>query len=74
MTTNITVNGRPTSVTGDTISYEELVALAYLRADYLYTVSVIYLRDDKKGRIPVPGESVEVREGMVVNVADTSRA
>lgn len=72
--THIIVNGRQHSVEGDTITYEELVALAFPSgpADVMY--SIMYsgpnIADGSLGK----GGSVAIKNGMKFDVSLTNRS
>ena len=75
-TVTIIVNGRPREVTGRTISYEEIVKLAFpddpSNQDIDFTVA--YANPHGKDGELVAGQEVHVREGMVFNVTKTNRS
>jgi hypothetical protein len=71
----ITVNGRSVTVTKDRYTYEEIVAIAFPSPDFANnTYKVTYFKEtEKKGEPPhertlTPGESVNVKDGMVFTV------
>jgi len=67
-TVTIIVNGRPREVTGKSISYEEIVKLAFpddpSNQDIDFTVA--YANPHGKDGELVAGQEVHVKEGMVV--------
>lgn len=75
-THTIIVNGRPREVTGQTISYEEVVKLAFpddaANQDTDYTVA--YANPHGKDGTLVVGQETNVKEGMVFNVTKTNRS
>lgn len=72
----VIVNGRPKEVTGKTLSYREVVQLAYpndpVTNDVEYTVA--YANPHGKDGTLVDGQDVHVKEGMVFNVRKTNRS
>lgn len=72
----IIVNGRPRTVSGKDISYQQVVNLAFPdgpAGDGIeYTVS--YANPHGRDGTLTPGESVHVKEGMVFNVTQTNRS
>ena len=75
-TTSIIVNGRPRDVIGKTISYEEVVKLAYPNdpANNEIDFTVVYANPHGRDGELVAGQSVHVKEGMVFNVTKTNRS
>lgn len=75
-TVTIVVNGRPRVVTGKTVSYEEIVKLAFpddpSNQDIDFTVA--YANPHGKDGELVAGQEVHVKEGMVFNVTKTNRS
>lgn len=75
-TVTIIVNGRPRDVTGKSISYEEIVKLAFpddpSNQDIDFTVA--YANPHGKDGELVAGQEVHVKEGMVFNVTKTNRS
>lgn len=75
-THTIIVNGRPREVTGNKISYEEVVKLAFpddpSNQDSDYTVA--YANPHGKDGTLVAGQGTTVKEGMVFNVTKTNRS
>lgn len=75
-THTIIVNGRPREVTGNKITYEEVVKLAFpddaSNQDSDYTVA--YANPHGKDGTLVAGQETTVREGMVFNVTKTNRS
>lgn len=75
---SIIVNGRPKSVEKEKLSFEEIVSLAF--GEYNVNPSVIYtisysMKDDKKEKgILVPGDSKNVKQGMIFNVTRTDKS
>jgi len=75
-TTTIIINGRKREVTEKTMSYEEIVKLAFpddpSNQDFDFTVA--YANPHGKDGELVPGQEVHVKEGMVFNVTKTNRS
>ena len=75
-TVSIIVNGRRRDVTGKSISYAEIVTLAFpddpSNQDIDFTVAYANPRG-KDGEL-VAGQEVHVKEGMVFNVTKTNRS
>jgi hypothetical protein len=72
---NIIVNARPRTTPQDTMMYEAIAALAGLRGTPTVVVSYRRCTDcHEHDRSPIPGERVPIHEGMIISVADTSRA
>ena len=75
-TTIIIVNGRQKEVTGKTISYSEVVQLAFpndqMNDNIEYTVA--YANPHGKDGTLVEGQSVHVKKGMIFNVTKTNRS
>lgn len=75
-TITIIVNGRQREVTGKTVSYEEIVKLAFpddpSNQDVDFTVA--YANPHGKDGTLVAGQNVNVKEGMVFNVTKTNRS
>lgn len=69
----IVVNGRTISVVGTSLTYDEIVYLAYSRPaeDLLYTVT--YKGPRSMGSV-VPGERIELDPGMIFNCMMTGVA
>ena len=73
----ITVNGRPKTVTTNSLSFDEVVELAYPggpRGDnWVYTVGYRRGEGDKSGSLS-EGDSVKVKDGMVFDVTQTDKS
>lgn len=74
----IIVRGRPRKVTGRTISFEQIVALAYnpVRTEPFIVYTVSYSRGPKanpEGDL-FRGQSVTIKEGMVFCVTETDKS
>ena len=70
----IFVNGKPREVEGKTISYDEVVRLAFPEGpfDIIYTVAYANLHGND-GTL-APGQDTKVREGMEFRVRKTNRS
>lgn len=73
--TNIIVNGRPRKVQGGSISYAEVVELAYpgeSGSGIVFTVT--YMGPQMPDGTLTEGQSVEIRNGVKFNVNKTNRS
>lgn len=72
----IIVNGRPKTVTGHQITYEQIVVLAFPGTPpsegTVFTVAFSY-EHGEDGTL-VAGQHTRIKEGMVVNVTKTNRS
>jgi hypothetical protein len=72
----IIVNGRQREVSGQSISYSQVVQIAFpddqANPDIEYTVS--YANPHGKDGTLVNGQEVHVKEGMIFNVTKTNRS
>ena len=74
-TTQIIVNGRSRTVTSKSVSYEDVVKLAYENPPRQLLTLTFYRGPFRKSEGSLtPGETTNVKDGMVFNVADTSGA
>lgn len=70
----ITVNGKPRTVTEHKLSYWDVVVLAFGdAADANINYSITYLRGEKED-ILKRGGSVVVKDGMIFNVTPTGKS
>lgn len=71
---DIVVNGKQRTVTEKTISYEQVVRLAFPEGplDILFTVA--YANPHGKDGTLAPGQDAHVKEGMSFNVVKTNRS
>jgi hypothetical protein len=73
----ITVNGRPKTVSSNTLTFEEVVELAFPggpRGDnWIYTVGYRRAEGDKSGSLSA-GDSVKLKDGMVFDVTQTDKS
>jgi hypothetical protein len=73
--TSIIVNGRNRTVVDKSISYEDVVRLAYEKPPRSLLTVTFYRGPFRKSEGSLtPGETINVKDGMVFNVADTSGA
>lgn len=73
--TNIIVNGRPKKVEGSSISYAEVVELAYpgeSSSEIVFTVT--YTGPQMPDGTLTEGQSVDIRNGVKFNVNKTNRS
>lgn len=70
---NIIVNGRPKKVPGPSISFEQVVALAFnpVPPNALFTVTWSHGNDE--GSL-TPGKNVPIRNGMKFDVTETGQS
>jgi hypothetical protein len=75
-TTTIIINGRPKEVTGITISYSQVVRLAFPddQASDTIEYTVAYANPHGKDGTLVEGQSVHIKKGMIFNVTKTNRS
>lgn len=67
------VNGREKELHHTShLSYEDVLSMAGLKNDRLYTVTYHKAAEPKPDGILAPGEYMMVKEGTVINAADTS--
>jgi len=78
-TTDIIVNGRPRSVTGKEVTFDQIVRLAFENpphgADTIF--SVTYRKGGNEHRpegVMVEGDSIKVKKGTTFNVSATNRS
>lgn len=69
---NIMLNGVETETDKESLSYDDIVALRDGSPKITYTVTVEYRNE--RGRSICKGQSVEVKEGMLLNAFNTSNA
>lgn len=75
-TITIIINGRPREVTEKSVSYEEIVKLAFPDDPSNQNVdfTVAYANPHGKDGELVAGQEVHVKKGMVFNVTKTNRS
>lgn len=76
--TEIIVNGRKKTVRENSLSFEELVALAFEKPPAGENVSFVITYDrgpkqNPKGTMS-PGQKVKIRDGMIFNVRHTDKS
>lgn len=71
--TNIIVNGRPKKLPGDTISFDQVVALAFPNANSNTIFTVTYRHGNREGRLK-KGETINIQNGMHFDVTDTGQS
>lgn len=67
----VIINGREHKNAGDSLTYEEIVQLAFGSIPKQH-ITVQYT--GVGSGVVLPGQSVEIKPGMVIDVVDTSRA
>lgn len=74
--TTIVVNGREVPVDEKELTYEEVIKFAYPSPDpnALFTVTYRRGRGEKPEGSLVAGQTLKVKEGMVINVTITGRS
>lgn len=75
-TTMIVINGRQREVTGQNISYTQVVQLAFPDDQENETIeyTVAFANPHGKDGTLVNGQDVHVKEGMIFNVSKTNRS
>jgi hypothetical protein len=78
-TTMIVINGQEKTVSGETISFEELVSLAYdgnppTGENWSFTISYRRGHGEKPEGSLIEGETVKLKKGMVFNVTGTDQS
>lgn len=71
----IVVNGVPTTVEQEVLSFDEVVRLAFPdpNPDTIYNVTFEKAKEPKEGEL-LPGQSVTIKEGTEFDVDDTGRS
>src|SRR5439155_26700455 len=73
----IIVNGRERVVSEKELSFDQVVRLAFpnphTEPEYVYTVTYFKGEDAKKEGALVKGQTVKVKEGLVINVIEPNR-
>ena len=74
-TYKIVVNGTPTTVDKEVLSYDEVVRLAFPEPDpnTIYSVSFEKAKEPKEGEL-LPGQSLTIKENTEFDVDDTGRS
>lgn len=72
----VIINGRPREVTGQKITYSQLVQLAFPddQPNEATVYTITYSNPHGKDGTLVSGQDVHVKEGMIFNVTKTSRS
>lgn len=72
----VIINGRPREVTGQHITYSQLVQLAFPddQPNEAMAYTITYFNPHGKDGTLVSGQDVQVKEGMIFNVTKTSRS
>jgi hypothetical protein len=70
----IIVNGKQRTVTENTISYEQVVRLAFPEGPFDILFTVAYASPHGKDGTLAPGQDTHVKEGMSFNVIKTNRS
>jgi len=72
---HIIVNARPREVTGEVITYREVVLLAFPNADFgQFDFEVVYSGPQTPDGSLVDGQSVKLRNGMKFDVTKTNKS
>lgn len=74
MIKTIRVNGKEKAIEQDTITYREVVRLAFGPWDENVVYSITARSSDGRGRILSPGQSMTVTQGDIFNVVHTGNA
>jgi hypothetical protein len=70
----ITVNGEAKDVDTETLTYEQVVTLAFPNpGDKIFSVSFEKAKDPHEGEL-LPGHSVEIKEGTEFDVEPTGKS
>jgi hypothetical protein len=69
----IIINGEKHRVAGNLLNYEEIVETAFENERTDYTVTYSY-KGENIGGILRTGDEVKVKNGMIINVTDTSKS
>ena len=70
----IFVNGKPRKFEGQTISYEQVVHLAFPEGPFDIIFTVVYVNPHGHDGTLAPGQSTEVHNGMELRVRKTNRS
>jgi multiubiquitin len=75
-TSAVIINGRPREVSGQSISYSQIVQLAFPndQANESTVYTVAYANPHGKDGTLVFGQEIHVKEGMIFNVTKTNRS
>lgn len=74
----VIVNGTPKEVAKDDLSYDEVVHLAFESPPYgentLFSVSYVRGHGSKPEGVLAPGQTLKVKDGMIIDVTATDRS
>lgn len=74
----VIINGTQKTVTKEDLSYDEVVHLAFETPPYgentLFSVSYVRGHGNKPEGILAPGETLKVKEGMIIDVTATDKS
>lgn len=75
-TSMIVINGRQREVSGQSISYSQVVQIAFPddQVDEAIEYTVAYANPHGKDGTLVNGQDVHIKEGMIFNVSKTNRS
>jgi hypothetical protein len=74
-TYKVVVNGTPTDVDQEVLSFDEVVSLAFPNPDAntIYSISFEHAKEPKEGEL-LPGQSVTIKQNTEFDVDDTGRS
>jgi hypothetical protein len=74
-TYKLVVNGTPTDVDREALSFDDVVRLAFPNPDpnTIYSVSFEHAKEPKEGEL-LPGQSVTIKQNTEFDVDDTGRS
>ena len=67
---NIIVNGEQKTIDGDVLPYTDACEMAGFDGQRILSVTV--RNPDREGKCLIPGACIFVKDGAIINVADTS--
>lgn len=74
----VIVNGTPKEVAKEDLTYDEVVRLAFETPPYgentLFSVSYVRGHGNKPEGVLAPGQSLKVKDGMIIDVTATDRS
>jgi hypothetical protein len=71
---DIVVNGKPRTFTGNRISYDQIIQLAFPEGPFDVVFTVAYANLHGKDGTLAPGQDTRLHEGMSFNVVKTNRS
>ena len=72
--TKIIINGRDLNIMlSKELTYEDIVSLSHHDSTNILSLTYAHGVNDEQGSLS-PGDSIEIKDGMIFNVADTSNA